>query len=188
MRFVVTIALVLAASAFAAPRSVRTQTIDRTVACVTSTNSGASSFEVAAAPAHRALPATQFAPPQPAMTARAGVLSGSALATIGKGYVFLATAASAPGTVFVSAAKCHRIATRLPLTRAGLPGRPTAYATSFNCIFRGPVLIRVRATLEGKTVVRAWMAVRVGRTPVAFAQLKADHSSIWGSSRCKQSS
>lgn len=92
------------------------------------------------------------------------------------------------GPVFVSDGRCRPAAKRIPLTRKGLPGSAVRFRTLFTCLVRGPIVVRLRAELDGDKVVRGYLAVRRASRPIAFAWLRGNHSRIWASPACSQSS
>jgi hypothetical protein len=111
---------------------------------------------------------------------------------------------SARGTrgVYARAGKCFLSRKSMPLSSAGLPGPPVAWATSDSCTLRGRIIVRVRAVLATAAswrrtdpthfgaranVVSAELAVRSERTgkPLGFATLSsAGKTKHWVAGSC----
>lgn len=52
--------------------------------------------------------------------------------------------------VYASIKRCAATRTRIPLSRAGLPGRPTRFRSEAECFVNARVLVRVRAVLAAR--------------------------------------
>jgi hypothetical protein len=111
---------------------------------------------------------------------------------------------SARGTrgVYARAGKCFLSRKSVPLSSAGLPGPPVAWAKDYSCTVRGRIIVRVRAVLATSAswrrvdathfgarsnVVSAELAVRSERTGKAlgFGTLSsAGKTRLWVASSC----
>jgi hypothetical protein len=193
------VALVSQPSAAAQPGRV----VDRTFSCATEgTGNGLRDLDVHSHP-HTVYPGVV----DEVIPSFLGVSSGtntldSDLVAVRAGQLKGISGRVRPAGVYAHATRCRAARVRVPLSAAGLAGRPVPWAKMVDCVVSGRVLVRVRGTLAApdtwaragaydgvrRAVVDAKVAIRAARSkkPIAYLELAGSKKTrLWYSGACR---